>query len=45
MPGAFYTGMVKNQQGLAAGVWQIGRSEKPKLMDFSQSREKSSGVI
>jgi hypothetical protein len=40
MPGAFYNGMVKNQQGSAAGVWQTSRGEKPELLDFSQSREK-----
>jgi hypothetical protein len=39
---AFCHGMVKNQQGSAAGAWQNGASEKPALLSFQQSREKSS---
>jgi hypothetical protein len=43
MPGAFYTGIVKNQQGSETELLQIGRSEKLELPNFSQSRDKASG--
>jgi hypothetical protein len=41
MPGAYYTGMVKNQQGSETGVLKISRSEGLALLNFSQSRDKS----
>jgi hypothetical protein len=41
-PGAFCNGSVKNQQGLATEVWQIGRSERKELLNFPQSRDESS---
>jgi hypothetical protein len=43
MPGAFCTGMVKVQQGFAAEVLQISRSERHALLNFCQSREKVNG--
>jgi hypothetical protein len=41
MPGAFCSGIVKNQQGSAAELLQIGRSENFALLYFSQFRGKS----
>jgi hypothetical protein len=42
MPGAFRTGIVKNQQGSASELLQIGRSERQAVLNLSQSRDKLS---
>jgi hypothetical protein len=43
MPGACRSGIVKNQQGLAAEVLLIDSSEGVALLNFAQYREKACG--
>jgi hypothetical protein len=43
LPGAFHTGMVKNQQGFATEALKIIISVKSALLNFPHSRDNSSG--